>query len=136
MSSVESGTSVLLDPKVAKQATRVMDMLDRWDDRLQDHYGRQRKHNRSSLRTVITLRMMMDGPDGPEPVMKAAWTRNISQGGMSFILPDQIPVTRLLAGLKMSGDGPESWFHIEICRSREVQDGFWEYGAVFRGKAV
>ena len=116
-----------------KTVQRVLDALDRWDDRLNDHYGRQRKHTRSNFRGVATLVLPAEG-DEPATNLQA-FVRNVSPGGMAFIYPGRLDCESLIVGLVM-GTGSPGWFHADVKRMREVQEGFWEYGLAFRERAV
>ena len=124
-----------LDPKQMRAALRVLDTLDRWDDRVSDCYRAQRKHARSHYRAMISIVI----PPAPEmansdlkPSVHQVFARNLSQGGLSFIFHGKLFCNKIVIGLK-SGD-PTNWLHAEIVRSREVQDGFWEYGVAFRNR--
>jgi hypothetical protein len=118
--------------RMVKVLTRVMDTLDRMDERLADHFSPQRKHSRNDVRLPVEVRIPVAGM---EPQAIAAWMRNVSSGGMSFVSQARFEDKKILVGLKMDGVN-ESWFHGEVMRAREVVDGFWEYGIAFRGKAM
>jgi hypothetical protein len=123
------------ESRLIRSLTRVLDTLDKWDERLTDHYSSQRKHDRQGLRTPVTVRVPLAGPDGqPTPVTIGAWMRNVSSGGMSFISDSKFEATRILVGFRLDGVN-ETWYHAQVMRAREVVDAFWEYGVAFRGKA-
>ena len=136
--------------RLERSAQRVMDSLDRQDDRLNDHYSAQRKHERHELRTmaVVVLPSLSAGPaNGPEttdtqpatvasdPERLVVWVRNVSPTGLSFIYPQEFAHKKLIVGLNPS-PGSVTWFHAEVMRVRKALDGFWEYGVAFRERAA
>jgi hypothetical protein len=125
-------TAAAQQARLVKMLTRVMDTLDKWDERLSGHYAPQRKHQRNDVRLPVDVRIPVPGM---EPQAIAAWMRNVSSGGMSFVSQAKFDDKKILVGLKMDGVN-ESWFHGEVMRAREVVDDFWEYGIAFRGKAL
>jgi len=129
-------TSTISSQFTAKQlkvVQRVLDALDHWDGRLNDHYGRQRKHTRSTFRGVATL-VVPGGEDDP-PSSLQAFIRNVSPGGMAVIYPGRLTCGALIVGLVM-GTGAPAWYHADVKRMREVQESFWEYGLSFRERAM
>lgn len=129
-----STLSAATETKLMRTLTRVLDTLDKWDERLTDHYAPQRKHTRTGIRKPVSVRIPAVGSDGqPLPITVDAWMRNVSSGGMSFICDARIEAERLLVGLRVEG-AEETWYHAELRRAREVIEGFWEYGVAFRGK--
>jgi hypothetical protein len=132
---MSTASPATLDARLIRSLTRVLDTLDKWDERLTDHYASQRKHDRTGLRSPVTVRIPCTGSDGqPAPVTVEAWMRNVSSGGMSFISETKFEATRILVGFRLNGL-QETWYHAEVMRAREVVDRFWEYGVAFRGKA-
>ncbi len=123
------------DSRLVRTLTRVLDTLDKMDERLTDHYAPQRKHSRTGVRRPVTVRIPAIGSDGqPAPVTVNGWMRNVSPGGMSFICDAKIEAERLFVGFHLDGVN-EVWYHAEVKRAREVVDEYWEYGVAFRGKA-
>ena len=116
--------------RLIKALTRVLDTLDKSEERLSDHFSPQRRHARNDVRLPVEVRIPVAGA---LPIVVEAWMRNVSPGGLSFITQSQIEGKSILVGLKMDGVH-ESWFNAEVMRAREVVDGFWEYGVAFRGK--
>ena len=123
--------------KTERDALRVLDSLDRWDERLNGSYSKEREHNRNSFRGMaIIVLPPIEGAVGKlaEPQKVQVWLRNISQGGLSCIYPGKITHQHVVVGV---GTDPAriAWFHSEIVRSREVPEQFWEYGIAFRSRA-
>jgi hypothetical protein len=126
----------LYDEKLNRAAQRVLDTLERWDERFDEHYGPQRKHLRQTFRGVIAVLIPPDqGPTAIEPLRFQAWARNISRSGLAFIHPVELRVSKVLICLDGQENGG-SWLQSEIVRARAVQDGFWEYGVSFKGRAI
>lgn len=124
-----------LDPKQVRAALRVLDTLDRWDKRANDCYSTQRTYSRKHYRAVISVivpPVPSVGPADAKPVLHEVFARNLSQGGLSFIFPSRIHANQIVVGLKSGNQ--TNWLHADIVRSREVQDGYWEFGAAFRDK--
>ena len=42
-------------PKQLKAAQRVLDTLDRWDERLNGDHAKHRKHSRNPFRSMVTV---------------------------------------------------------------------------------
>lgn len=123
------------ETKLMRTLTRVLDTLDKWDERLTDHYAPQRKHARTGIRKPVIVRIPVIGSDGqPQPITVDAWMRNVSPGGMSFVCDAHIEAERILVAFRVDGV-TETWYHAELKRAREVIEGYWEYGVAFRGKA-
>jgi hypothetical protein len=119
-----------LTPRQARAALRILDSLDRCEDRLNEHYGRQRKQKRTGFRGVVTL-LIPSESEGVEPNRILAYARNVSTGGMSFIHPGPLAMTKIIVGLTFDPINA-AWFDSEIVRGRPVEDGFWEFGVAFR----
>ena len=118
------------------RATRVLDTLDRWSDRLQGHFTQKREFPRRRFRTKVTV--YLDGNSGvgesAQSTSVDVWSRNISQGGLCFVYTDQIEAVDMIVCLDAQGDG-RLWYSAEVVRSRPVHDGFWEFGIRFKGSA-
>lgn len=119
-----------------KVATRVLDALDRWSDRLDGKSSQKRQYPRKSFRTIIMIYLPEEenvaGEMGDSDSFQA-WSRNLSCGGMSFIYHRQIKRDKFVICLN-NGKGP-IWFNAEVTRARQVHEGFWEYGVMFKGRA-
>jgi hypothetical protein len=50
---------------------------------------------------------------------------------MSFLYTEQIRAETMFVGLGAGLPKDMRWFRAEVRRSREIQDGFWEYGVRF-----
>lgn len=140
-------TDVHREQRLERSAQRVMDSLDRQDERLNQHYSVQRKHQRHEVRTtaVVVLPPMPavdfanNSAASPVAAVEAerlsVWVRNVSPTGMSFIYPQELQHKRVVVGLNPS-PAATTWFHAEVMRVRKVIDGFWEYGVAFKERAT
>lgn len=121
----------------ADRAEEVLDILDRWDQRMQGHQNQKREFARRPYRTRMTL--FIPGADSvagecQESCSADVWSRNLSQGGLCFIYPNQLNIDKVIICLNPDQGGTQ-WFHAEIVSSRQVHNDFWEYGIKFAGRA-
>jgi len=138
------------NPLSTKTALRVMDILDRWSARYDGHINQKRRFPRRELRTMIAV-CLPDESAAPGRFTRSrseadgstfrAWTRNLSQSGLSFLHAQKITQTSLMVGLPMHGLATNSrstvvWFEAEVIRQRQVHSGFWEYGVGFRQRTA
>jgi HD-GYP domain-containing protein (c-di-GMP phosphodiesterase class II) len=117
---------------------RVLDALDILDNSSQittRTYQSKRSENRVALRTVASI--CFPNPRNPivnvksGPLLRVV-TRDISNRGVSFVCPDELPQERILIGLQVN-ERDTRWFLSDIVRAREVADtGFWEHAVIFR----
>jgi HD-GYP domain-containing protein (c-di-GMP phosphodiesterase class II) len=114
---------------------KVLEMLDRCSSRHAKHAVENRKHDRKPFRRTVSI--CVPEPENPivgfqqENAFRAV-SRNVSQGGLSFIHPAELPLADVFIGLSFTGDDVK-WFQARIVRSREIEEeGFWEYGVAFR----
>lgn len=111
-------------------AERVLSMLQSWSDRFQRHVRQKRAHQRRpcNIKTtcVIPESKRVAGEVEDESFTEI-WLRNISQGGVGFIAEGQLQTTNDLVIISL---GPK-YMLCRIVRSRQVHDGFWEYGVCF-----
>lgn len=122
-------------PQQMRAALRVLDVLDRGENRLLSHYRHKRGHNRENYRKRVTILVSPDRFEHAadrEPVQFEVLARNISCSGLSFIHPGELIFDTMDVGLNV----PKSpvWFTARIVRKRRVEEGFWEYGATFTGR--
>lgn len=124
--------------KQIRTSQRVLDDLDRADERFQAVYSKQRSHERKALRSIVTVLI----PPDPEmnnlsaPIQFQCWGRNVSRSGLSCLHHSTFPAKAIVICLGHAPDGNSIWFHADLVRAREVQEGFWEYGARFTGRAM
>lgn len=123
-------------PQQMRAAMRVLDALDRGENRLISHYKHKRSHARETYRNTVTILVPVDflGHDAAlkEPIQFEVLARNLSRSGLSFVHPGELMFERLVVGLNTS---PTTvWFEAHIVRKRRVEEGFWEYGATFTGR--
>ncbi|MAT16375.1 MAG: pilus assembly protein PilZ [Planctomyces sp.] len=117
--------------KLERSAEEVLSILERWDAKNQGHHTQKRQYSRKPYRTKMTVFIpQSEGMAGEsmEATSFTVWSRNISQGGVSFIYPGQLQHGRYLICLDPEKSG-SLWFLVEILRSRQVHNEFWEYGA-------
>lgn len=117
--------------KLSKIATEVMDMLDRWSEKMSGHHTQKRQYHRVAYRTMMTLYIAYGDNVAGEAQESAAftvWSRNISRGGVGFLYHGHLTHGKYLMCLDAEQKG-ELWFLVDIVRSRKVHDQFWEYGA-------
>lgn len=121
-----------------RSAKRVLDMLDRIDERVGPHHSASRTHERRTFRGQVTICL----PDADEAIFKPTpansfrvWARSLSESGMAFISVTPVDRQVVFVGVDMA-DGTQTWFQAEIVRSREIEDeGFHEYGVAFRARS-
>jgi PilZ domain len=121
----------------SRAAQEILDALDRWSQRIGNHYTQKRANTRRPYRELITIYI----PEYESAVGEAddqvaiqAWTRNISRSGVTFIHPEPIAVNNIV--LCFNPPGRKCiYLDAEIVRRRQVQNGFWEYGARYNGRA-
>ena len=107
----------------------VLDKLDWWDGRNQGHHTQKRTSFRPSCRTLILVRSANDSEC--DAVAFKAWTRNISQGGLAFILPRQYSLDKVRITWCHDKADPPSQLQARVVRTRRVHDGYYEYGVEF-----
>lgn len=107
----------------------VLDKLDWWDERNQGHHTQKRTSFRPSCRTLILVQSV--DASGKAEVTFKAWTRNLSQGGLSFILPRELPLQAIVITWCDDKAEPASPLRGRVVRFRRVHDGYWEYGVEF-----
>ena len=126
-------TTHTIDERETRLAWSVMDMLDRWDARLQGHLTQKREHDRKKFRSLITV-LYSTSDESDEAASIKVWSRNLSQGGMSFVYRGQIKPANVVVCLNPD-QGETLWYQAEIMRSRQVHNDYWEYGVRFAGSA-
>ncbi|QDT93203.1 hypothetical protein [Gimesia algae] len=128
-----------LDQYTVKQnraVLRVLDSLDRMDQRTGLHYSEKRAHERKDFRGIVWISLPdSDVADDQETTIKV-WSRSISQSGLSFIYPFPIYRNSIMVGVPVQ-DTHVAWFRSEIVRQKEIQEEqFWEFGVRFLGKVI
>ena len=126
-------TQLRRNPLEAKraEAQEVIDILNRWDARMNGHQTQKRSHERVLFSSRVCL--YADARNGaPEPGQEGltVWARNVSAKGIAFIYKGRIECRRILLCLDPDS-GESTWMHAEIVRSRSVHNEFWDYGARF-----
>lgn len=123
-------------PQQMRAALRVLDVLDRCENRLLAHYRHKRGHTRENYRSRVTIFVPPDrfehSPGDREPLQFEVLVRNISCSGLSFIHPGELMFETMDVGLDVSKS--PVWFTAQVVRKRRVEEGFWEYGATFTGR--
>jgi len=121
--------------KQNRSINRVLDTLDRIEQRTNVHYSEKRSHERKDFRGLVWI-SIPEGTEEGEFSTTKVWSRSISQSGLSFIYPQRIYETQIRVGVPVSND-QVTWFRAEIVRHKEVMDEeFWEYGVRFLGKLI
>lgn len=121
--------------KQNRSINRVLDTLDRIEQRTNVHYSEKRSHERKDFRGLVWI-STPEGTEEGEFSTTKVWSRSISQSGLSFIYPQRIYETQIRVGVPVSNE-QITWFRAEIVRHKEVMDEeFWEYGVRFLGKLI
>lgn len=117
---------------ISKEAHQVLDMLDRWDERLQGHLNEKRGHQRQKFRAIVTIeaRTIRDVGQTEEVQPLEVIARNLSPSGLAFIHRQPIDAKRIKVCLNPATGG-DRLLKAEILRKRQVHNNFWEYGAAF-----
>jgi hypothetical protein len=117
------------------EAEQVLEILTRWDQRMQGHQTQKRAANRVTFRAPVLLYPRISTANSESAAAPiTVWARNISPGGIGFIYKGRIDVKRIVVCLDPES-GETAWFHAEVVRRRQVHNDFWEYGARFTGRA-
>ena len=118
------------------EAQEVIDILNRWDAKMNGHQTQRRAHERVpySVRICLFRRERKSAAEPPKPGL-TVWSRNVSPKGIGFIYKGRIEWKRVLLCLDPDSGGA-TWMHAEIVRSRSVHNGFWDYGARFIRRAT
>jgi HD-GYP domain-containing protein (c-di-GMP phosphodiesterase class II) len=125
--------------KQKRLATRAFDVLERSRKMTDIQYASMRKYPRTVVKKIVTLQPI----DETNPfsnlesgIKFQAMTYDVSQGGVSFIYPDRLPMESILVGLPAPED-KMAWFFGKIVRNREIGDtGFWLYSVAFQQRAT
>ena len=119
--------------KTKTAAEQVIDRLDRLEKRLQRHYSDQRTCSRQQFRRKVTVFIpptLYDVVDIEQARRLDVWTRDVSQGGISFIATEAISAQQIVVRLRFA-DESFSYFRATIVRRKQVDEAFWEHGACF-----
>lgn len=121
----------VVDPKAA----RVLEMLERWNDRLDGRADHDRQHARQLMKSRIRIVLVGSGKEEgtTDPESLWVWTRNISQSGICFIHDGLLDTDQIIICLQPKEE--KIYFRAQIVRRREVHEGFWEYGARLLSRA-
>ena len=126
--------SLAIAQKTDKQlVTEILDMLDRWDARLNGHQNQKREHPRVPFRSqmVVELPELADFEHvSAEDAQLRVWARNISPAGVGFLYRGPITSRKVIVCLDPDNVA-EHRYVAKVVRSRKLQHNFWEYGAVF-----
>jgi hypothetical protein len=113
------------------EAQEVIDILHRWDVRMNGHQTQKRSRDRVPCSTrICVFSDRRHGTAQPDNSGVTAWARNVSPKGVAFIYKGRIEWKRVLICLDPDS-GEATWIHAEIVRSRNVHNDFWDYGARF-----
>ena len=134
---MKTSTQTSKDTAHELRATRALEILDRWAERLNGHHTQKRSFPRIALRAQITIHIPEENrvaSEAGDSISFQAWTRNISSNGVSFLYSRRVKLDNFIICLATS-KGP-IWFNSELVRCRQVHDGFWEYGARLTSRAA
>lgn len=114
-------------------AIDILEMLDRWDARLNGHQNQKREHSRVPFRS----RILIEFPEladfesvSDDEAQLRVWARNLSPAGVCFLHRGSIESRKIVICLDPDGDAQHRYI-AKIVRERKLQDDFHEYGAVF-----
>ncbi|MDA0284323.1 MAG: PilZ domain-containing protein [Planctomycetota bacterium] len=134
MKTLVSGQSI------SKKALEVLDMLDRWDERLQEHLDTKRNRPRSKFRRRVMISLSEsnsqdhEGSRAASPQIEGI-SRNLSQAGMALISQHVIKELNVTICLNPDEGGNQT-LRGEKVSTRQVQNDFWEYGIRFVKQAT
>ncbi len=120
-------TATSTQDRLETSARRVLETLQRWDDRFSKHANQKRVHDRKAFQRKLTIIV----PESRSPTgdvyareICEVWTRNISQSGLAFLTHGELVTTSTHIVINLG----TKCMLCKIMRHREVHDGFWEYG--------
>ncbi len=119
--------------KQNKAAHRIIDSLEKGEDRLGNHYKASRTHSRQRCHSVVEITAeTLDG----QKITFNAYMGDVSPSGMSFIFPSELPSPDIIVGIPL-GNADKTMFRGEIVRMKEFPgEDFIEYGVKFAGRIV
>jgi len=120
------------------KALDTLEILDNWSERLQEHCSPKRSTKRKEFRQTISVYV----PDSEENAgedddfgMAQGIGRNLSRGGVCFILPHKLPSDRIIVAL-CHNKHKCVYMESKIVRRRQVHNGYWEYGVQFIDRTI
>ncbi len=116
-----------------EQAAELLDMLDRWDARLNGHQNQKREHPRVPFRSRILIQFpeLADFEHVSEDEAQLhVWARNLSPAGVCFLHRGSIESRKIVVCLDPD-NGAQHRYLAKIIRERKLQDDFREYGVIF-----
>ena len=117
------------------EAQEVIDILNRWDARMNGHQTQKRSHERIPYAGRLCLfPFSRHGTVDADRQGLTVWARNVSPKGIAFVYKGHIDWRRVLFCLDPDS-GEATWMHAEVVRSRKVHNDFWDYGARFIRRA-
>jgi hypothetical protein len=134
---VKSTPTPTLPTENQRDAAQVLEMLSRWDDKMQGHQTQKRERQRSKYSARMAVyNHDVKPPHGqaPDDAPITVWARNVSALGVGFIYRGRIRSKRIVMCLDPETGG-STWMRAEIVRARQVHNDFWDYGAKFLGRA-
>lgn len=134
---VETTDALTLEREM-RAAGRVLDILDRWSDRMTGHQTQKRTSPRRRLR--IRMQAYVQTPNlcdqtENKPAALLIWSREISQTGMSFIHRGLITAEEIALCIELDS-GNVRWLQAIIKRRRQVHDNYYEYGVKFTASMI
>jgi hypothetical protein len=118
------------------EAQEVINILNRWDARMNGHQTQKRAHPRTPYLGCLYLfyGRRRDSVEKEQPGL-VVWARNVSPKGLAFVYHEHIEWKRVLLCLSPES-GEATWMHAEIVRERKVHNGLWDYGVRFIRRAT
>ncbi len=114
-----------------KAVQRILDSLEKSEERLGEHYKASRAHSRQRCHSVVEI--IAETLEG-EKITFNAYMRDVSPSGMSFVFPNELPSPDVIIAIPL-GNSEKTVFRGEIVRMKEFPgEDFIEYGVKFAGR--
>ena len=116
-----------------KAVHRILESLEKREERLGEHYRAYRSHSRQNCHRVIEISIEALGG---EKVTFTVYMGDVSSSGMSFLFPYELPSPDIIIAIPLN-DTDKTLFRGEIVRMKEIPDEeFFEYGVKFNGRIL
>jgi hypothetical protein len=121
--------------RLNRSVTRILETFERSSTRLDQQYGRTRKHERKPFRGLLSL--FVPTEDRQQPPFDGSgcltcWCHSLSSGGVGLILPGALQTTDVFVGVHLPNKAIR-WFRGDIVRCKEIpEESFYDYGIRFR----
>ncbi len=116
-----------------KAVHRILESLEKREERLGEHYQAYRVHSRQNCHRVIEISVEALGG---EKVTFTVYMGDVSPSGMSFLFPYELPSPDIIIAIPLN-EKDKTLFRGEIVRMKEIPDEeFFEYGVKFNGRLL